>query len=194
MYFLPFALGFAFFYLLMLDICWDINDPAGEKARPAILTAFGSLPLALMLLLELLLGLALIAAIWDMVRYRRNHPSFESVKETMDLLPVGIAFAKPDGTVAFSNLAINRLSRALTGRAFTDLHTFRRSLAAENEAQLTLPDASVWQLASDTLDVDGEEYVPAYGRGYHRTGGGHKAAGREERQAPGHPHASGYLQ
>ncbi len=159
LYFLPFAIGFAFFYLPMLAICWDINDPTGEKARPAILTAFGSLPLALMLLLELLLGLALIAALWDMIRYRRNHPSFESVKETMDLLPVGIAFAKPDGTVVFSNLAVNRLSRALTGSAFTDLKAFRGITAGENEAQLTLPDASVWQLASDTLDVDSRDYV-----------------------------------
>ena len=159
LYFLPFAIGFAFFYLLMLDICWAHDDTNGEKARPAILAAFGSLPLAVILLLELLFALALIAAFRDFMRYRKTHPSFESVKETMDLLPVGIAFAKPDGTVVFSNLAVNRLSRALTGRAFTDLEAFRGITAGEKEAQLTLPDTAVWQLTSNALNVDREEYV-----------------------------------
>lgn len=159
LYLLQFALGFAVFYLPMLDICREMNYPAGEPSRPAILAAFGSLPLAVMILLEVLLALSLIVSFRDFMRYRKTHPSFESVKETMDLLPAGIAFAKPDGTVVFSNLAVNRLSRALTGRAFTDPEAFRTGTAAENEAQLTLPDTAVWQLVCDTLAVDGQEYV-----------------------------------
>lgn len=156
---LLFVLTVAFFYLPMLDICWAHDYTNREKARPAILAAFGSLPLAVMILLEVLLTLALIAAFRDFMRYRKSHPSFESVKETMDLLPAGIAFAKPDGTVVFSNLAVNRLSRALTGKAFTNLEAIRSGGTAENEAQLTLPDAAVWQLTRNALSVDSREYV-----------------------------------
>lgn len=159
LYFLQFALGFVLLYLPMLDSCWKIVYPAGEKAPPAVLTAFGSLPLAVMVLAELLLGLASAASLWEMKRYLQTNPSFESVKETMDLLPAGIAFAKLDGTVVFSNLAINGLSRALTGRALTDLEAFRRSTAAENGAQVALPDAAVWQFTCDTLAVGDEKYV-----------------------------------
>ena len=160
LYCLHFVLGFVFFYLPMLDICWDINYPAGEKARPIILSTFGSQPLVVGVLIEILLGFVLIAELWDLVRYRQNHPSFESVKETMDLLPAGIAFAGSDGTVVLSNLAMNSLARATTGKEFTDIKAFRSSTTAGNETLIALPDDSAtWQLTKNTLDIDSKEYV-----------------------------------
>ena len=157
---LQFALGFAVFYLPMLDICWVHDHTNESRARPAILAAFGSLPIIVMILVEILFSVILLVSFRDLIRYRNHHPTAKSVKETMDLLPAGIAFARPDGTVVFSNLAVSRLSRALTGKAFTDLEAFRTGTAAESGAQITLPDASaVWQLARETLDVDGEAYV-----------------------------------
>lgn len=160
LYFLHFVFGFVLFYLLLLDIVWNINDPSGEISRPAVLTAFGSMPLSVVILMEILLGLFLIAELWGHERYRRNTLSFESVKETLDLLPAGIAFTKPDGTVVFSNLAINSLSRALTGKEFTDLEVFRSSGNTGKEMQITLPDSSaVWQLTCNSLDVDSKEYI-----------------------------------
>ena len=142
----------------MLDYCWDHDYPNGEKAHPAVLNAFVSLPVSVMILLEILLGLILLAAFRDLIIYRINHPTFESIKETMDLLPAGIAFGREDGTAVFSNLTMNRLSRALTGKVFTDMTAFRQAGETE-EAQLVLPDgASVWQLTETALEVDGEPY------------------------------------
>ena len=160
LYVLHFAFDFALFYLPLLDICWDINYPSGAKVRPAVLQAFGSLPLAIMILIEILLCIALIAELWGLIRYSQSHPTFESVKETMDLLPAGIAFAKTDGTVVFSNLAMNDLSHALTGKELINLNAFQSGWEEENKAQITLPDASsTWQLTNYTLNVDSEKYV-----------------------------------
>lgn len=158
LYVLHFAFDFALFYLPLLDICWDINYPSGAKARPAVLKSFSSLPLSIMVLIEILLCIGLIAELWGLIRYSQSHPSFESVKETMDLLPAGIVFAKPDGPVVFSNLVMNDLSRALTGKELINLNAFQS--AGENESQITLPDeSSTWQLTSNTLNVDSNEYV-----------------------------------
>lgn len=155
---LLFVFGFALFYLPLLDICWDINYPAGEIARPTVLAAFGAMPLAIMVLMEILFSLAIIAELRDLIRYKQNHPRFESVKETMDLLPAGIAFARPDGTVVFSNLAMNKLSRTLSGNVLTDLSAFRKA-AADDNSPLDMPDGSVWQFAHETLELDGESYA-----------------------------------
>jgi hypothetical protein len=66
----------------------------------------------------------------------------------MDLLPAGIAFGKPDGEVLFRNLAMNELSRALTGKDLSDLAFFRNMFSSENtyDIPITLPDGvSTWQ-------------------------------------------------
>ena len=80
----------------------------------------------------------------------------------MDLLPVGVAFAQPDGTVVFSNLAMNALSRRFTGKGISDLNVFRRAVtgSAEDETQAETPDGSqVWQIASEELTVNGKPFV-----------------------------------
>lgn len=158
---LHFLVSFALLYPPMLDICWDINYPSGAVSSPAALSGFVSLPVWTLVLYEALTALILVAAFRNLFRYRKKHPTFESIKETMDLLPAGIAFGKPEGTVVFSNLAANALSRALTGKALTDLSAFRQAAGATGPtAQLPLPDGSaVWQLSDKALDVDGAPYI-----------------------------------
>lgn len=158
---LHFLVSFALLYPPMLDICWDINYPNGAVSSPAALSGFVSLPVWTPVLYEALTALILVAAFRNLFRYRKKHPTFESIKETMDLLPAGIAFARPEGTVVFSNLAANVLSRALTGKALTDLSAFRQAAGATGPAtQLPLPDGSaVWQLSDKALDVDGVPYI-----------------------------------
>ena len=158
---LHFLVSFALLYPPMLDICWDINYPNGAVSSPAALSGFVSLPVWTLVLYEALTALILVAAFRNLFRYRKKHPTFESIKETMDLLPAGIAFARPEGSVVFSNLAANALSRALTGKALTDLPAFRKTTGATGPtALLPLPDGSaVWQLSDKALDVDGAPYI-----------------------------------
>ena len=159
LYTLHFLLSFVFFYLPMLEICWAINYPDGSKALPAVPASFGSLPLSVMILYESLSALILLAASRDLVRYRNTHPSFESIKETMDLLPAGIAYGKTDGSIVFRNLVMDDLSRTLTEKRLTDLTAFQKTAATENGMPLAMPDGSVWQLTSEKMEVEGEPYT-----------------------------------
>ena len=83
----------------------------------------------------------------------------------MDLLPAGIAFGRPDGTVVFRNLTMNRLSRSLIGRHMDDLSAFEKAVfpeavnSAERSAQAALPDSTVWQLTAKETQVDGAPYT-----------------------------------
>ena len=159
---LHFATGFAFLYFPLLDISYEINLSKGAaKALPAMLAAFRSLPVSGMIGYIILSTMILAAAFGELFRYRENYPTFESIKETMDLLPAGFAFSREDGTVVFSNLVMNRLSRSLTGKRMTDLTAFREAVPGmqEGEVSLTLPDGSaVWQFSETALEADGKPF------------------------------------
>lgn len=163
LYFLHFLVGFLFLYFPLFDLSRERTILAtGTGTLPAPLAVFRGWPVSVMVLYEILTAGILAAAFRDLFRYRRNHPTFDSIKETMDLPPAGIAFGKPDGTVVFSNLAMNRLFRGLTGKRLTDLTAFRDPGAAAPESvrQAALPDGSaIWQITEDPLDVEGEPYV-----------------------------------
>ena len=151
-----FVLAAAVFYMPMLDICWEHDHPDGARVRPAVLAAFGSLSVTVMIIIEILFSLALIIFLRDLVRYKNDHPTFQSVKEAMDMLPVGIAYGKADGTVLFCNLVMNEISHTLTGKGLTDPDTFRTFEASEEGAQLSLSNGSAWHLTYEKLEVEGE--------------------------------------
>ena len=152
--------GLSLFYLYLLDICWDMNDPDGALLPPPVLAAFRTAPVSMILLGEALSACLLLAA-FAAFRHRRDTcPGIQSIKETMDLLPAGIAYGRADGTVVFSNLAIHDLARAVTGRGLSDLNAFRRAAGLDREVQLPLRDGSaVWQLTCSELEVDGQPFT-----------------------------------
>ena len=159
---------FISFFLPMLDYCWVDIYPDGSPS--ALLLAFEALPPYVMISFEVLMAVVIFAEYRDLLRYKREHPSFESIKETMDLLPAGLAFAKPCGTVVFSNLAMNELSFTLTGNRLNDLESFRSTLSGSegsgidssqhNEVQVASPDGSAtWQLQEELLEMEGKPYT-----------------------------------
>lgn len=151
-------LSFLFLWFPFMDIDSNIFRTDAPIPLPAARSAFTALPVWTLFLYEALTALILLAVLRNVFRWRKDHPTSYSIKETMDLLPAGIAFARPEGTVVFSNLAANAISRALTGRAMTDLLTFEK--AAGTETQVELPDGSaVWQLKRSELDADGTPYI-----------------------------------
>ena len=128
---------------------------------PDALSAVTLLPVWTLVLYEVLTAVILAAEIREHVHYLKNHPTALSIKETTDMLPAGIAFGREDGTVVFSNLAMNSLSRALTGKELTDLSAFRSAAGVTGpETQLTLSAGSaVWQLTKNTLRADDGLYT-----------------------------------
>ena len=151
-----FAAGCIIFWLVLTDISCYINFPEGLAVLPGWIRAFSLLPAWAPAAYELVSAGILVFAVRDAVRYRGGHVTPDSVKETMDLLPVGIAFGRPDGTVLFRNLVMDRLSRALTGKLLTDFNGFRAAAGGEREqAQVSLPE-EVWQIDVKETTVGNE--------------------------------------
>ena len=158
-------LSFACLWFPFMDIDSNYFQTDAPIPLPAARSAFTLLPVWTLFLYEALTALILAAVFRDHIRYRRDHPTFESIKETMDLLPAGIAFGRPDGTVVFRNLTMNRLSCSLIGRHMDDLSAFEKAVfpeavnSAERSAQAALPDSTVWQLTAKETQVDGAPYT-----------------------------------
>ena len=161
-----------FLYLLFKIFIWNICRPGQRDMVPEFFLKCEALPVALFVLYEAVSALILAAAFLEYRRYRKHHLTPDCIKGTMDLLPVGLAFGSPDGTVVFRNLMMNELSYKLTGKGITSLLEFRKAVEAEHVSaatsesapadpvQVTLPDeGSVWQITSETLYADGAEMI-----------------------------------
>ena len=173
------------FYLL-LDCVFHYREPEKPRTWPAAVDAFGKLPVALLIAAEVLTAGYLVWAIRKMIRFRSENLTPLAVKETIDLLPAGVAMAEEDGKVVFSNLTMNKVSRALTGRVLTDIGPLLALGGMQvpagvgdggemqiepdegesddgtrsNIFRVTEPDGTrVWQFASDTTEEDGKTYL-----------------------------------
>ena len=137
-----FLLSGAVLWFCMCMISWENNTHGGFAALPGYLAAVGALPAWALALMEACLAVPLVLAALDTRRYRDEHPTQDSIKETLDLLPVGVAYAGMDGAVVFRNVVMEQLSLALTGSLLTDIGPFR---AAAGDGPLSL-EGRVWQL------------------------------------------------
>lgn len=156
-------ISFLVLWFPFIDI--DLNYYYTHKPipLPEARSSFTLLPVWTMFLYEAVSALILLWAFWNMHCWRKEHPTSQSIKETMDLLPAGIAFGKKDGTVVLSNLAMNRISRAVSGKSLSDLNAFQKALKeAEKDraGQIALEDGSgIWQISSETSVVDDQSYT-----------------------------------
>ena len=91
------------FYLL-LDCVFHYGDPKKPRIWPAAVDTFGKFPVAVLIAAEVLSAGYLAWAIQRMIQFRRENLTPLAVKETIDLLPAGVAMAEEDGRVVFSNI------------------------------------------------------------------------------------------
>ena len=168
--FLHFLSGFASFYLPLYAISWDIY--LSESALPPDIQTFTDrIPVAALILYAMVSALLIVFAFYERRRYRKSHLTADSIKETMDLLPEGIAFGETDGTVVFRNLAMDDLARRLTGKRLHNFFRFREAFPQapeeareqsqtgerEEQLQVRLPDwSAVWQLVVSQATCDDE--------------------------------------
>ena len=157
-YLLYFIFTFSLFYMCMLDICWYTYHVNSLHSIPAFLVFFQGIPLPVIFFFEIVITFLLFPAFLSLFQYRKTHPTFSSIKETMDLIPMGIAFGKPDGTIIFSNLVMNHLFMAMYGKSLMNLSAFLNAAneKQKKETQITLPGGSVWQIRSSALIIEGE--------------------------------------
>lgn len=152
--------GAAVFYLPMYDISRENYNPGMTGPYPPAAGLILSLPVTVLVLYEAVNAAAVFAAWRNLIKYRGQHPTNESIKETMDLLPAGIAFGKPDGAAVFANLTMNVLAKRLTGRRFLHMTDLKEAAAGkqERDAAVLSDGTGVWQLSGEELELDGERY------------------------------------
>lgn len=153
------ALFTLFFFLL--DGMFHYGEPEYPRSWHAATTAFCALPVFVPVMMEALTALWLGLLSCTLILLRRSRPTPDSVKETVDLLPVGIAFAEEAGQTVLANLSMDALSRALTGRVLTDLRPLLDRAEAGDDVETGKPQAvvsdgtRVWKLSRGKIK-DGE--------------------------------------
>ena len=156
-------LGFALFAVFMgcaYSGIVSVKDAA--LFRPFEWALFAR-PWGLYAALEALSAAALLPLFRDDRRYRETHLTPEAIRQTVNLLPEGIAVSAPDGTVLLSNLRINELCRVLTGSALTDAGRFGRLIHERGKEQdgkrlVRTPRGEMWLLTEKRLVSNGERF------------------------------------
>ncbi len=139
-----FLLSASVFWSCLTVISWRNNYPGWTRKPPAWLDAVCACPVRAVWVFEAVIAVILSFEVWSIFRYRRSHVTLGSVKQAMDLLPVGIAFGEPDGTVIFRNLVMDHLCVSLTGKLLTDWRAFQAAAGGE---QVPV-EGRIWQLCS----------------------------------------------
>jgi len=157
---LQFLILFAVLFLL-LDGAFHYGETEYPRTWPLLTTYFCSLPVMVLLFFGLL---SLGWLIWELRmlrRYRESHLTPWSVKEALDLLPAGVAFAEENGNVVFTNLTMKRILSIMTGKILTNVQPLTEHWGKENKVfQVALPDDSqVWQFARNGIVEDGKKYI-----------------------------------
>ncbi len=139
-----------------------------EGAKAPFLLYFAKLPAWLVVfLLVILTGYEVLIA-WQESTWQRHHLSNRSIKETADLLPIGLCYFWDNGVVKLVNPSMNELSKAFTGeivrngKAFSQIVEKRASLGGMTAIHIdgtdpvyALPDGRVVRFHTSRLEVHG---------------------------------------
>ena len=153
---IPFFAGAMILWLCLSLISWEINFPGGIEPRPVWLESVAGLPAWTLVPVAFFLALLLALSWRNGCLYHRNHLTPGSLKETMDLLPVGIAYGRADGEVLLRNLVMDHLSKVLTGKPLNDLTAFCATLGSENGRTRVTAEGRVWQMDTRKTNSGGE--------------------------------------
>ena len=153
----------AVWFCLFLDGSFD--PEYFERSRdflPITEWMFGS-PWIVVAGVEAVLAVILAVSLTTIDRYRRRNISQSAIKETVDMLPVGICFSKPDGTVVLKNLLADSLCYELTGSPLGDAKMFWQSVEKAGEKQdmasiVVLPSGKAMMCRKSKITVDGTPY------------------------------------
>ncbi len=160
---LQFVLGLCWFCLL-LDGSFTVDYFDRRRAYLGLTRLIFDAPWIAVAVIELLFTAILCISFMKLRRYGRSHLSNGAIKETVDMLPVGICFAKEDGTVVLKNLLADSLCRELTGGALTDADRFWKYIEATGEKQnqvsiVALPSGKAVMFQRCEIKVESERFI-----------------------------------
>ncbi len=152
-------------FFLLLDSIFHYGETDYPRTWPAATEVFCSLPVFLLILCEILFTGAIAWEIYRLIRFREEYPTPWSIKETIDLLPAGAAFAEEDGNVVLANITMNGIFRFLTGKVLLNLKPLWELAEKEEQdnvhvVKAAYPDSSrVWQLSTGRITEKGKTYL-----------------------------------
>lgn len=160
---LQLVLGLCWFCLL-LDGSFTVDYFDRQRAYFGLTRLIFDAPWIAVAVTESIFAVFLVISLIILRRYRRSHLSNGAIKETVDMLPVGICFAKEDGTVVLKNLLADSICRELTGSALTDADRFWKQIEATGEKQnqvsiVVLPSGKAVMLERCDIEVDLERFI-----------------------------------
>lgn len=162
--FAQFILLFIMFFL-MLDGIFHYQDPLKPRTWPVFTTAFVSMPVMIVVAFEIISAGYLTVGFYRLRRYRKENLTQWAVKEAIDLLPAGVAFAREDGKTVLANLAMNGLYRQMSAKNLLDIGPLaeiadRTAEGDDDKLQGVYSDGySVWQFTKQNIEENGGEYL-----------------------------------
>ena len=149
---------------VLTEGCYALyNGEAPSSGASVVMRA----PAALWAVFGLILLISGVYVNIRLARWRKEHISRMSIKESVDALPTGLCFSFLDGTPRLVNLRMNALSHALTGHAFDNMDAFWTSLAggmfapgnrlvrADESPIVQIADGTVWTFEQKQINMDG---------------------------------------
>lgn len=149
--------------IVVLMDCGHYMHVTNTDAYKAFQTVMFEVPYQIYLMVELLSCVALFAMIVEGAKYRTDNVTPDSIQQAIDALPDGISISSKDGLVRLSNLKINTLSRALTGKVLTNAELFWDAVIKNGKEQggsylVDLQDNEVWLFTKEDINIDGTDY------------------------------------
>lgn len=134
-----------------------------QRVYRAFQIAMFEVPYQIYLMVELISCVALFAMVIEGAKYRTDNVTPDSIQQAIDALPDGISISSKDGIVRLSNLKINTLSRALTGKVLTNAELLWDAVIKNGKEQggsflVDLPDNEVWLFTKEDLRIDDADY------------------------------------
>lgn len=146
-----FALEFMVFFLV-LDTIFHYGEAEKPRTWPVYTMAFREMPVVALIVFEVLCVSFAVFGFIRFLRYRREKLTYWAVKETIDLLPAGVAFAEEDGSVVLANLMMNTIAGHKSGRNIRNINALPKE-AVYNDG------SRVWQFTQDKINEDGRDYL-----------------------------------
>ena len=154
-----FVIYFAAFYM-MLDGKFHYVEPDYYyymdvdyiRSWPKVTTAFCSFPVVLILAVEMITVIYLVWGTQYRVHLRKESLTRSSIKEALDQLPAGVAFAEMSGNVVFANLSMNAISESRFGKDITLIAGFEHNTVYSDGTK-------TWQFTQKNITWNGKPYI-----------------------------------
>ena len=137
---------------LMWQVIFDIHLTMGTAQTAPLSVATGALSPWWWLLAALLLTAAAVTLLAYNIHYDKTFITSGTIKLYLDQMPCGVCCWRENGRVLFSNICMNSLCTAITGKPLLNGNQFQKAV----EAGILTVEGKVWRFACRKMETEGE--------------------------------------